>query len=299
MNIFISQTKGKSREVAEVLQVWLRDEMRLGDPWMSEDILGGDDWRKELKKALKQARCGIICITDDNLMNQWIILEAGVLDINGIKVIPYVLDPKKSGDLPSPINHLQGKSADEEGTKNLVIAINKALGNPVAEPILRKTFKSNWKKLNRELERIRRPPVDDIEKVVGDFVKIFMDVNRYRMSLDFSPMVNTAIKSYINRKKYEREIIIERVYEVIDKSREPFKRKSILIGNVSEFFKEHFTEDNLRQIIIRLEPILFSKTPRNIKRDQLLRRIKIEELEVYLHFHQILVDMLRARIVVK
>ncbi|HEY0404913.1 MAG TPA: TIR domain-containing protein [Pyrinomonadaceae bacterium] len=300
MNIFISQTKGKSREVALALQAWLRDDMRLGTPWMSEDIPGGANWKIAIKEALQEARFGVLCITDDNLTNQWIILETGILDFNGITVFPYAIDLEKLRQLPSPIDHLQAKRAlKKETNESLVIKINEALGRPMSDAVLARTFKSKWKKLEKELQRICRPPVDDIEKVVDDFVRIFMEVNEYRKSLDFSTMARDTIESYTSEKEYDRETTVATVYEAIEESRKSFDRKSILIGNARDFFREYFKEENLRGIIERLEPILFSADSNNKKYEEMMRRITIEELRVYLHFHEILVEMLKSRLNVK
>jgi hypothetical protein len=299
MNVFISQTKGKSREVAQALQDWLRDDMRICKPWLSEDIQGGENWRKAINEALTQARFGIICITADNLTNQWIILEAGVLDIRGIKVFPYIIDLDKRRELPSPIRHIQGRKADCEGTKDLVFAINKALDSPVSEAALEKAFNFNWKKLEKRLKAIVYPPVSEYEKLIDDFVKIFMNVDEYRRSLNFSPVADRIAGSITGPGDYDREAVVANVHRIIEESRERFDRESYLVGNVRDFFKEKFTKDHLREIVIRLEPILLSGSPPDVKLDELKRRIKIEELEIYLGFQQVLVDKLRERIVEK
>lgn len=271
--------------------------MRLGNPWLSEDIQGGENWRKAINEALTQARFGIICITADNLTNQWIILEAGILDIRGIKVFPYIIDLDKRRELPSPINHIQGRKTDRKGTEDLVFALNKALGSPVSEAALQKAFNSKWKILEKKLKSILQPPLSEYEKVIDDFIKIFLDVNEYRRSLDFSTAADEITKSITEPEDYDREAVVEHVHQRIEESRERFDRQNYLVGNVRDFFKEQFTKDHLREIVIRMEPILLSGSPPDAKLDELKRRIKIEELEVYLSFQQVLVDKLRERIV--
>lgn len=300
MNIFISWSGKKSKKAAKALQDWLREVIQVVNPWMSEDIPGGRDSLKEISDALKQARYGILCITADNLSNPWIIYEASALYNSGIDVCPYVieLDILKR-TLPAPLRNLQAKMADLEGTLQLVLNINKALGSPVADvDTLKKAVRSKWKRLEKQFERIRHndsPPPKDYEKIFEDFIEIFMDVNKHRASLNFSSLVDDAIELFVAN-KYKRNIIVERALKTIEESRDLFNRRSILIGNVRDFLKEHFMEDDLANIISRLEPILFSKSSRNVKRDKLLRRIKIEELEVFLRFHQILVDKLREKL---
>ncbi|HEX6182420.1 MAG TPA: TIR domain-containing protein, partial [Pyrinomonadaceae bacterium] len=126
--VFISQTEGKSCAAATALQAWLRDDMKLGDPWLApEKIPVGAAWRKKLEKALDEACCGILCLTADNLTSHWISYEAGRLRKNG-KIFPYVIDSSVSlKNLPAPIDDLQAQRSDREGTEALVVEINKAL----------------------------------------------------------------------------------------------------------------------------------------------------------------------------
>jgi hypothetical protein len=112
-------------------------------------------------------------------------------------------------------------------------------------------------------------------------------------------MARDTIESYTSEKEYDRETMVATVYEAIEESRKSFDRKSILIGNARDFFREYFKEENLRGIIERLEPILFSADSNNKKYEEMMRRITIEELRVYLHFHEILVEMLKSRLNVK
>jgi hypothetical protein len=313
MNVFISQTKGKSQEVAEVVRVWLQSEMQLCDPWMSpSDIKGGDNWREEINKALEEARFGIIFLTADNVKNPWIFFEAGILILKGIKVFPYVIDLDRLGKLPAPINHLQGERVGRKATEHLVIAIHEALGKPFSSEALLATFESKWGKLEKDLNDILDPPVDYYQNIIDDFTEVFLDVNKYREGLDFSPNVDEAIELLIKQKnengkevdvdcvhKLIEDKMVDSVYRVIEKEREKFNRESKLIGNVSDFFREHFEKKDLRNVINRLSPSLWSDLPLVEKVKELQRRVKIQESEVYLHYHQILLDKLKARIIRK
>ncbi|HEX8367693.1 MAG TPA: TIR domain-containing protein [Pyrinomonadaceae bacterium] len=291
-NIFISQTSGKSRDVAIVLKNWLIEEMKLGIPWISTEIPGGDDWRKAIRKALSKARIGILCITADNITNQWIIYEAGALDFNGIKVFPYVIN-SRSRYLPAPINHLQGGKANEQGTKSLVIEINKALGKRFSKKKVIEIFNSKWKILQQNLENIHRSK--DYEKAVSDFMKIIIVINDFRRSLDYSALVTEVLSI----KEFNTEKIVDTVFKIIEKEREDFIKRNeftniepVLTRKVRNFFKKHFKEEDLRNIITALEPILFSEDGSEKKRTDLLAHIRVVELEVFLRFHGLLADEL-------
>jgi hypothetical protein len=103
-NIFISQSTGKSRDVAQVVTTWLREDMRIGNPWIaSSDIDGGDDFREAINEALREARFGIFFFTTENLANQWMLYEVGFLLSRGVPIFPYAIDTAKLSDIPPPI----------------------------------------------------------------------------------------------------------------------------------------------------------------------------------------------------
>lgn len=302
MKIFISQTKGKSREIAEILQNWLRAEMRLGDPWTSEDIPGGKDFREAIKEALKEARFGILCITADNQTNQWISYEAGVLIDRGVTVVPYVLDLDQRSNLPSPINNLQAVRVDWKGTKSLVTEINKAFGFPVDHAILMNTFDEKWPVFESMLNKVHqgKKTIADYEKAIDDFIKVIIGINEYRKKLDYSSLIDRAINLSI-KGKYNREVIVDYVYEAIEGVRESLISENVslindsLVINIRDFFNESFIKDDLRDIIIRLEPFLPTESTSDVRED-LLTRVKIEELEVYLRFHQKLAEKMQKEL---
>jgi len=132
----------------------------------------------------------------------------------------------------------------------------------------------------------------EYEKMIKDFVDTTRDVNSYRASLNFSSSVDKAIEMF-TYKQYNRQTIVEHALEIIVEKRDLYDRRSILVGNVGEFFKEHFKKNDIEKIIGRLEPIIFSRSADEIKRDRLFRHIKIEEVKVFLRFHQILAKKLR------
>lgn len=80
MKIFISWSGKLSHEIAVALSVWLPSVIQQIKPFVSsEDIEKGKRWSTEIANNLNEANFGIICLTKDNLMEPWILFEAGAL----------------------------------------------------------------------------------------------------------------------------------------------------------------------------------------------------------------------------
>jgi len=97
--IFISYSH-KDHSYLERLMVHLKplEKQGLIDPWVDTRLLAGDKWKKEIEKALKSAKVGVLLISADFLASDFIIdnelppmlqtaEEAGTL------IIPVILKP--------------------------------------------------------------------------------------------------------------------------------------------------------------------------------------------------------------
>ncbi|MBM3131156.1 MAG: toll/interleukin-1 receptor domain-containing protein, partial [Chloroflexi bacterium] len=131
MNVFISWSGNRSREIARALHGWLPLVINAVRPWMSEaSIEAGTRWGKVLAENLATTKIGIICLTPENLDAPWVLFEAGALSKtldDDTRVVPYILGLKKT-DLTGPFRQFQAKSVDQEDTKSMVQTINEALG---------------------------------------------------------------------------------------------------------------------------------------------------------------------------
>jgi len=145
MNLFISWSGDKSREVATALRDWIPNVIQSVVPWMSEtDINAGARWNKEIQEKLEGTRFGIICLTKENQTAPWILFETGALakTISDTFVCPYLIGLSPSEIIQGPLTQFQAKCADEKGTLDIVLTINKSLNeNPLPEEKLKKTFK--------------------------------------------------------------------------------------------------------------------------------------------------------------
>lgn len=161
MDIFISWSGDRGKEIAKALYDWLPCVINAVKPWMSEtDIEGGARWAKAIADRLANTKIGVICLTPENLNAPWILFEAGALSKtldDDTRVIPYIVDLQKT-DITGPLAQFQAKSADQSDTKSLVQTINKAMGTDrIRDEVLNKAFEGLWPQLEQTLKQIRAP----------------------------------------------------------------------------------------------------------------------------------------------
>jgi hypothetical protein len=161
VHVFISWSKEPSRTVAEALRDWLPDVIQSLKPWMSStDIGAGARWGAEVADALAGCRIGILCVTSSNQREPWLLFEAGALakTLRETFVCPYLIQMKAADLAPGPLNQFQAKTADREGTFELVSTINSALGNDsLPEERLRRLFDRSWPDLEKKFLTLREP----------------------------------------------------------------------------------------------------------------------------------------------
>ncbi len=160
MKVFLSWSGNQSRALAVALRSWLPDVIQSIQPWMSEkDIQAGTRWSFEVQRQLTETRFGILCVTPGNLTAPWLLFEAGALakTIDETYVCPYLagLSPQ---DLPlGPLTQFQAKIATKDGTRDLIGAINSALGETSIESErVDRSFERCWPELEKAIERLPR-----------------------------------------------------------------------------------------------------------------------------------------------
>ncbi|MBK1814990.1 toll/interleukin-1 receptor domain-containing protein [Luteolibacter yonseiensis] len=147
MKVFISWSKERSRLIAELLSEWLVCVIQATSPWVSSrDIDRGSLWFSEIGNALQDVTAGIVCITEQNKNEPWILFEAGALcrGLSTQRVITLLVDlePKDIGDPLAQFNHAL---PTRDGMRALVRTINKNLGvAAVPDPTLEKVFETFW-----------------------------------------------------------------------------------------------------------------------------------------------------------
>jgi hypothetical protein len=177
MRVFISWAKDPSRVVADALRDWLPDVIQSLEPWVSSaDVGAGARWSAEIAQALTKARIGIICVTADNQREPWLLFEAGALakTLEDTFVCPYLIQMRPSDLAPGPLTQFQAKTANKDGTFDLISTINGALGSEaLSAERLRRLFERCWPDLDEKLSAlpaagavVQRDPAEIMSEVL-------------------------------------------------------------------------------------------------------------------------------------
>lgn len=147
MKIFISWSKGLSKDCAEILRDWIKCTLQASDPWVSsKDIDKGSLWFNEINDQLKDTKVGVVCLTKENKENPWILFESGALakGLSASRVCTFLIDLIPA-DLENPMAQFNHTMPDQESMKGLLTTINKELGvNRLEDRILDQVFETYW-----------------------------------------------------------------------------------------------------------------------------------------------------------
>jgi hypothetical protein len=301
LGVFISWSDKRSLIVAEGLAKWLPSVLRNVDALWSDRVAIGEQLFGEINGMLKQADFVVLCLTPENVTKTWINYEAGVVfgkTEKTAKVCPYLIktDPDFTRiKLPTPLAHFNGVMADKSGTRKLIRDINKATKNPLSNNALGEIFKKKWPILKRVLDRAAStsPPPPRIDPI-DDFMKVSRDIECHRDRLEgrFLRLIDQAINSYLSG-TYSLKKTVDAAYAEIENSKERYKnRNSLLVGNVHDFFVEHFKKKDLKKIVEEMEADLKSSSGPIEMRQRLTARMLDILLEVFSRYHRILQNKL-------
>lgn len=158
MQIFISWSGPRSREIAEAIRAWLPKVVQSVKPWMSDqDISAGSRWLTEVSATLNNTNVGLICVTPENQHNPWLLFEAGALSktLEQTCVCPLVFD-MTPGQLTGPLTQFQANSLDRSGIGKVLSTINNGLGERRIDPQqLEEILDVWWPKLQERLAVIQ------------------------------------------------------------------------------------------------------------------------------------------------
>ncbi len=158
MKIFLSWSGERSRAVAEAFSAWIIQVIPAVDPWMLSAAERGVRWSHELSSQLEQSKVGIVCLTRENLLENWLHFEIGALSRTRDATICAFLLDVPSADVAPLFGQLQPTQWKKEEVRFLLHVINQAVYSSgegsLAEGVLEETFENNWPHLVRELEKI-------------------------------------------------------------------------------------------------------------------------------------------------
>lgn len=155
MKVFISWSGERSREVASVLRDWLSCVLQAIKPWVStRDIDRGALWFNEINGQLQEATVGIICLTQQNKNQPWILFEAGALakGLSTSRVLTLLID-LEAGDVKDPLAQFNHTLPSKDGLHSLVHTLNAALGPAGLDAkVLEQVFETYWPQFERQFE---------------------------------------------------------------------------------------------------------------------------------------------------
>lgn len=176
LEIFVSWSGERSRDVALAMKAFLKTVVTHSRPWLSlNDIGSGQRWVLEIGERLEGTDFGIICVTPENQGMPWLNFEAGALSKSLSKsvVIPYLFDMASADLLPGPLTQFQAIQATMEGTKRLVEDINSKSEQAALEAdVLTTLFQRGWPVLEAQLSGIAPRSDGSQEPVREDSAKL-------------------------------------------------------------------------------------------------------------------------------
>lgn len=166
MKIFISWSGEKSKQVAVLLEDWIKMVIQASEPWVSTNIQSGSLWFQELNEQLKDVSIGIVCITAENRDKPWILFETGALakGLSTNRVCTLLIDLKNE-DIGQPLAQFNHTYPDREGMFKLITTINAQLDKTALPPhILARVFEKNWPEFESRIKEILEMQTSFISK---------------------------------------------------------------------------------------------------------------------------------------
>jgi len=169
MKIFFSWSLSRSRYIATALEWWLPNVLQPVEPFIStQNIPKGARGLSIIADNLEKSNVGIVCLTEENLEQPWILFEAGAL--SKLSTVSYVctfvldLEPSEIAPPLGQFQHTRYIMADttrsKAEVKELVLTLNGVLGERALKPHrLDEAFETWWPKLEERLKSIpeRKP----------------------------------------------------------------------------------------------------------------------------------------------
>ena len=215
MKIFISWSGELSHQIAKELKEWLPLIINQLEPFVSsESIKKGDRWMIDIYNELEKSNFGLVCLTKENLVEPWIMFEAGALskNISQSRVSCILFDDLKQTDVKSPLSLFQNTEFNIDDFKKLVESINNALGDKkINETILNKSFDKWYPELDEKIKEIQEnytpilPPKEEGANTLNEILRttkyISNVVARFNLklppeSLDFARFSNEDVLEF-------------------------------------------------------------------------------------------------------
>jgi len=162
MKVFISWSGEKSQKIAIALHDWLQKVIQSIKPFVSkEDIEKGDVWFSSIERELIDSDFGLVCVTQENKNNPWLLFEAGALanKVGKAHMSPFLTD-MTSGELERPLSLYQTTIFKSDDVLKMLRTINNISEQHLEDRNLEDCFSMWWPKLEENINKILKEDAD-------------------------------------------------------------------------------------------------------------------------------------------
>ncbi len=207
MKIFASWSGQPSREIAELLREWLPNVVQSAQVYVSsQDIAKGERWLSNLASNLEEINFGVVVVTKTNVVAPWLMFEAGALSklLSTGGVVPLLCGVTELEAVRNPLFQFQYSHFNEEGLRDLVMAINMRSERPLEERRMTSIFEKWWPDLAKDFEAIKLPEdeqpkgkkpaeAERLANIENALEEIIMEQRRQRRRSSNSPVIAPAL----------------------------------------------------------------------------------------------------------
>jgi hypothetical protein len=240
MEVFISWSGIKSRKIAEALREWMPNMLQNVKPYFCPaDTEKGSKWISEISKKLFDCKFGILCITSENLQNNWIMFEAGALSNFSTARVSPILFGIKFSQLSGPLTLFQVTNFEEGEIKQLFYNINSLLDPPVPEKTFDYTFSKMWPDLEEKIISIlceKSELAKDINRTDREILEEVLELTR-GYSLDQRIKQDTPIyvsKEYESISDTERHLLNEYIFKIGTNIKAEYQKEGEFASDMEE-----------------------------------------------------------------
>lgn len=159
MQVFLSWSGDRSRELAEALREYLPLIIQSITPWFSpEHVDKGSRWLADLTGQLQKQSVAIVCVTPECVNSPWLLFETGALSkvLDASWVCPVLLDIEPF-DIKGPLAQFQATRVTKEDMRKLLATLNKRLETPLADAQINKLHETFWGDFEKRIQDIPKP----------------------------------------------------------------------------------------------------------------------------------------------
>lgn len=154
MKVFVSWSGELSKQIAQILKIWLPRLIQSLDVFYSpDDIEKGDNWASKILQELSVCNYGIVCLTAENTNAPWIHFEAGALAKTLEARVSTLMININPSDIKGPLSRYQATRLQKDDFAQLIESINKALESPLDNAVLLPLLDALWPTISAEFEK--------------------------------------------------------------------------------------------------------------------------------------------------